>query len=74
MGGNHGEEIVISVVGDWGSGSLLADQVAKAMDSFEPAWTAHLGDVYHVGTTREVKQKCIGESEPSGPIWPPRLT
>ncbi len=63
--GNHGDEIRISLAGDWATGTEEADRVGRAIRRFRPHYTIHLGDVYYVGAPFEVREHCFGRVE-----WP----
>lgn len=52
--------IRISLAGDWGTGTDVAQQVADSMVRNNPELTIHLGDVYYVGEASEVDQNCWG--------------
>jgi len=67
-----GQEVKLSIAGDWGSGTAEAFKVAEAMSSFAPDYTIHLGDVYYVGDLDEVEENCLGEDvdEYIGVNWP----
>jgi hypothetical protein len=51
----------ISLVGDWGSGTEDADTVAMRVREDSPHFTVHLGDVYYVGTEKEIRENMLGE-------------
>jgi hypothetical protein len=51
----------ISLVGDWASGTKDADNVAKKVEDDAPHFTIHLGDVYYVGTKKEIRENMLGE-------------
>jgi hypothetical protein len=53
--------IRITLVGDWGTGTDEAFQVAQEVQVFKPHYTIHLGDVYYVGDTEEVDENCLGK-------------
>jgi hypothetical protein len=52
--------IRIAIAGDWGTGTDVAQQVADSMVSNNPEFTIHLGDVYYVGTDKEIQENCLG--------------
>jgi hypothetical protein len=52
--------IRIAMTGDWGTGTDVAQQVADSMVSNNPELTIHLGDVYYVGTDKEIQENCLG--------------
>src|ERR1017187_6018830 len=47
------DRVKISIAGDWGTGTDEARIVAAAMETSDPAFTIHLGDVYYVGDANE---------------------
>lgn len=51
----------ISLVGDWASGTEDADKVAEKVGEDSPHFTVHLGDVYYVGTEKEIRENMLGE-------------
>src|SRR5262249_2169775 len=55
------ESVRISIAGDWGTGTNEAQAVADQMNSFEPHFTIHLGDVYYVGDPPEINENCLGK-------------
>lgn len=57
-----GQSVKISVVGDWGTGTEEAAKIAAAMNNPVSDYTIHLGDVYYVGDTEEVKENCLGKN------------
>ena len=62
--------IRIGLAGDWGTGTDVADQVAKSMVSTNPELTIHLGDIYYVGTGEEVQENCLGvNGNYEGVLW-----
>lgn len=69
---NGSEPVRIAVVGDWGTGTAEADQVAQCMLQFKPDYTIHLGDVYYVGDSDEIEENCLGQSRAGyhGVTWP----
>jgi hypothetical protein len=58
--------IRIAIAGDWGTGTDVAQQVSDSMVADNPELTIHLGDVYYVGTEREIQANCLG-GDPSNP-------
>lgn len=71
---NGAERIRIALAGDWGTGTDEAQGVANQMENFKPHFTIHLGDVYYVGDSPEVKENCLGIRNPSNNydpvLWP----
>ncbi|HEU5262567.1 MAG TPA: metallophosphoesterase [Gemmatimonadales bacterium] len=55
-----GDRVRIAIVGDWGTGTREAHDVATAMVQAEPHFTIHLGDVYYVGTKQEMYDNMLG--------------
>jgi hypothetical protein len=55
------DRVKISIAGDWGTGTDEARRVAEGMKKAEPDFTIHLGDVYYVGDTNEVRENFLGE-------------
>ena len=53
----------IAVAGDWGTGTVESETVAKNMLACSPHYTLHLGDVYYMGEGGEIEENCLGESE-----------
>jgi hypothetical protein len=66
------DRVKISVAGDWGTGTDEAKQVAAAIERAESDFTIHLGDVYYVGDSNEVRENFLGEqTSPYRPVkWP----
>jgi hypothetical protein len=66
------DRVKISIAGDWGTGTDEASLVAAAMDKSAPDFTIHLGDVYYVGDSNEVRENFLGEkTSPYTPVtWP----
>ncbi|HTT76316.1 MAG TPA: metallophosphoesterase [Candidatus Binataceae bacterium] len=56
-------QIKIGIVGDWGTGATIAQNVIQAMASHAPDYTIHLGDVYYSGADDEELDKFL-------PNWP----
>lgn len=50
----------VSMTGDWASGTRDAQEVGLAMASGDPDFTIHLGDIYYVGTKKEIRQNMLG--------------
>jgi hypothetical protein len=70
-----GNTIKISLVGDWGTGTYEAWEIAKAMAAFVPDYTIHLGDVYYVGDDEEVKENFLGTAaDQYTPVYFPQGT
>jgi hypothetical protein len=55
------DRVKISIAGDWGTGTDEARIVAAAMETSEADFTIHLGDVYYVGDSNEVRENFLGE-------------
>ncbi len=65
-----GDKIRISIVGDWGTGTDEAYEVAQQVQSYDPDYTIHLGDVYYVGDDPEVQENFLGKQAPNSPYTP----
>lgn len=52
----------LSVIGDWGTGTLESKTVMDLAMSYKPEYTIHLGDVYYVGDKDEIQENCEGQS------------
>src|SRR5215467_2186606 len=69
----HGGNVIkIAIAGDWGTGTVESETVANSMMKANPDYTLHLGDVYYVGGSAEIKQNCLGEDSKgyTGVRWP----
>jgi Calcineurin-like phosphoesterase len=66
------DQATLSFVGDWGTGTDEAQEVANCVREFSPDFTVHLGDVYFVGGPAEIKENYLGEkTSPYDPVrWP----
>jgi hypothetical protein len=66
------DRVKISLAGDWGTGTDEARIVATGMQRSDPDFTIHLGDVYYVGNSTEVRENFLGEkTSPYTPVkWP----
>jgi hypothetical protein len=66
------DRVKISIAGDWGTGTDEARIVAAAMEKSGADFTIHLGDVYYVGDSNEVRENFLGEkTSPYAPVkWP----
>src|SRR6202045_1470446 len=66
------DRVKLSIAGDWGTGTDEASIVAGAIDKSDPDYTIHLGDVYYVGDSNEVRENFLGEkTSPYAPVkWP----
>jgi hypothetical protein len=73
-GNNSGQNVKISIAGDWGTGTSEAESVAISMSRFDPDFTIHIGDVYYVGDPPSVNENCLGIKNPNNnydPVtWP----
>lgn len=67
-----GNQIKISIAGDWGTGTDEAAAVAAQIEVFTPDYSIHLGDVYYVGSQSEVNENFLGiKSSVFEPVtWP----
>jgi hypothetical protein len=52
---NSREEIKIALLSDWASDTSESDSVAHLVAGSTPDYTIHLGDIYFVGTPKEVE-------------------
>lgn len=52
----RGEEVRVSLVGDWATGTVEADSVGRSIRRFDPHFTIHLADIYYVGAPFEVRE------------------
>jgi len=50
----------ISMTGDWASGTRDAQEIGLAMARGNPDFTVHLGDIYYVGTKKEIWENMLG--------------
>lgn len=50
------EEISIALLSDWASDTKESDTVAHLVSKYAPDYTIHLGDVYFVGTPKEIEE------------------
>ncbi len=50
------DAVKVSLVGDWGTGTREAHDIARLVESAEPHFTVHLGDIYYVGTKNEIAE------------------
>ncbi|MGH9406710.1 MAG: hypothetical protein ACRD3D_12855 [Terriglobia bacterium] len=55
-------EIRLSLAGDWATGTPESGAVASRIREFNPHYTVHLGDIYFVGSPREVEESCLGNA------------
>ena len=60
-GSDPAEPIVVSLLGDWGSGTREAYVAAERVKQDAPHFTIHLGDIYYVGSPEEVQENMLGE-------------
>jgi Calcineurin-like phosphoesterase len=69
-----GEEIRIALAGDWATGTDEAEHVGRLIAKFEPHYSIHLGDIYYVGTAKEVDENFLGVNNPHNGfapcLWP----
>ena len=65
MAGDLGSDRVrIALAGDWATGTDESARVAQNMQTFDPHYTIHLGDVYYVGGAAEVNENVLGIRNP----------
>lgn len=50
------DEISIALLSDWASDTEESDQVAHLTARYAPDYTIHMGDIYFVGTPKEVEE------------------
>lgn len=50
------EEISIALLSDWGSDTEESDKVGYLVADHAPDYTIHLGDIYFVGTPKEIEE------------------
>jgi hypothetical protein len=64
-------ELFLSVAGDWGTGTDEAEKVSRLMESHNPDYTIHLGDVYYIGDRPEIETNCLNvpTRQHSGVKW-----
>jgi hypothetical protein len=70
-----GDQALLSIAGDWGTGTDEARHVMSQMEGHKPDYTIHLGDVYYVGDKPEISENCLGKSNSktgtTGVTWLP---
>lgn len=54
------DPVVVSLMGDWGSGTKEAYDAAQRVSQDAPHFTIHLGDVYYVGAPVEIRENMLG--------------
>lgn len=64
--------IRLALAGDWATGTDEAHDVGQQIKEFKPHYTIHLGDVYYVGTEREVEENFLGHANPENDYKPCR--
>lgn len=69
MQSHDGARVRIAITGDWGKGDEHARRVGNAMSRCGADYTIHLGDIYSVGSRREVESNFTG-TEPGDVAWP----
>lgn len=50
------EGLHIALLSDWASDTLESDKVAHLVSKYAPDYTIHMGDVYFVGTPKEIEE------------------
>ncbi|WP_159467076.1 metallophosphoesterase [Dyadobacter sp. 3J3] len=50
------EQISIALLSDWASDTAESDKVAHLVSRYAPDYTIHMGDIYFVGTPKEVEE------------------
>ncbi len=53
--------VTLALAGDWASGTRDAEKIGTLIENARPHFTVHLGDIYYVGTKKEVKENMLGE-------------
>jgi hypothetical protein len=69
---SDGGPLTIAVVADWGTGTMEAETVAQNIGECRPHVTVHLGDVYYMGESLEIRENCLGQPNNgyNGVCWP----
>jgi hypothetical protein len=71
---SDGNDVRVSIAGDWGTGTNEAECVVAQIQKFKPHFTIHLGDVYYVGDAPSVNENCLGIQNPNNNydpvVWP----
>lgn len=68
-----GDTVRLAFTGDWGKGpDSRAGAVAAAMEAGRPDFTVHLGDIYPVGRSADVRRNFLGMGA-DGVRWPEGL-
>jgi len=62
-----GEDAVVAVVGDWGTGQPTAERVMERIRDCKPTHVIHLGDIYYSGTPHEVQTRFLDVIAKHGP-------
>jgi len=65
---NPAEPVLVSLIGDWGTGTEEAHSIAEQVKQDSPHFTIHLGDIYYVGAKEEVQANMFGKN--TGVEWP----
>lgn len=52
--------VKVTLAGDWGTGTEEAFSVGRLIERGRPDFTIHLGDVYYVGSEKEVLENMMG--------------
>lgn len=53
------DTVRLGLVGDWGTGGAVAQQVLRVLMDQSPHYTVHLGDVYYSGTPEQEKERFV---------------
>ncbi|CEL94176.1 unnamed protein product [Vitrella brassicaformis CCMP3155] len=55
------EEVRIAIASDWGAGTPETQAIANQLEGgFEPHYTVHLGDIYLIGSKKEIREHALG--------------
>jgi len=55
------DPVRICLASDWGTGTCDANRVANCIKGHSPHLTVHLGDIYYVGTKKEIHEHMLGK-------------
>ncbi len=59
----------LAITGDWADGSADSTAVAAAIERVDADYTTHLGDIYSVGSEREIERRFVGKAK-NAVAWP----
>lgn len=66
----QGGPVLVSLTGDWGTGTEEAEDVIEGMKADHPDFTIHLGDVYYIGDELSIKENCLGKENSQNGFTP----